>query len=230
MIRICTYNIHGAVGADGARDAERIAHVLSELNSDIVALQEVTDHPVEGVPMPEFLARAAGYRTCIGPTLLRGDHRYGNAVLSRLPLEHVRRIDLSVPAREPRGALDVAVQAGNRTLRLITTHLGLRPGERRQQVRRLIASLGRDAEPAAVTVLTGDINEWFLWGRPVRWLNRHFSRTRAPASFPARFPLLALDRIWVDPASAARSVSVHVSPSARLASDHLPVCASLALS
>lgn len=228
MIRICTYNIHGAVGADGTRDAARIARVLDELDSDIVTLQEVTDHPVDGVPTPEFLARAGGYRACVGPTLTRDDHRYGNVVLSRLPFERVRRLDLSVPAREPRGALAVAVRAGGRTLRLITTHLGLRPGERRQQVRRLVDFLRRDTEPAAMTVLTGDINEWLLWGRPVRWLNRHFSPTGAPPSFPARFPVLALDRIWVDPAGGVRSVSVHASPIARLASDHLPVCASLA--
>ena len=48
---------------------------------------------------------------------------------------------------------------------------------------------------------------------------------RAPRvrSFPSRFPLLSLDRIWVRPRRALRELGVHASPTARSASDHLPV-------
>jgi endonuclease/exonuclease/phosphatase family metal-dependent hydrolase len=59
----------------------------------------------------------------------------------------------------------------------------------------------RDAERGA-TVLMGDINEWFLWGQPSRWLHAYFEQTATPRTFPARLPLLALDRIWARPASS----------------------------
>jgi len=223
-VTLCTYNIHAAVGTDGRLDAARTAAVIREIDSDIVALQEVEHHAVGGDDLPAFLARSGGYRPYLGPTLLRYEHLYGNVLLSRLPVSDMRHIDLSVPRREPRGAIEIDVRAGDTRLRIINTHLGLSPGERRRQVRRLLQHL--DTQPAAdLTVLTGDINEWFLWGRPIRWLNRRFARMPAPPSFPSAWPLLALDRIWLSPGERLVSLHTHLSETARSASDHLPVCA-----
>jgi endonuclease/exonuclease/phosphatase family metal-dependent hydrolase len=73
----------------------------------------------------------------------------------------------------------------------------------------------------------GDINEWFLWGRPLRWLHVEFQETPAPATFPAYRPVLALDRLWVRPRTALRRLAVHATPLARVASDHLPLVAAL---
>ena len=41
-LRVATYNVHECVGTDGRQDPDRIASVVSELNADIVALQEFT--------------------------------------------------------------------------------------------------------------------------------------------------------------------------------------------
>jgi len=82
---------------------------------------------------------------------------------------------------------------------------------------------------ARPVVLLGDLNEWFLWGRPLRWLRRHFGRTPAPATYPARWPLFALDRIWVEPARLLERIEVLSAAPARAASDHLPLRAMLAL-
>jgi len=73
----------------------------------------------------------------------------------------------------------------------------------------------------------GDLNEWFLWGRPLRYLQRHFKSGPAPATFPARFPLFALDRIWVEPRENLVSVKTVNNSLTRLASDHLPLVAEL---
>ena len=78
------------------------------------------------------------------------------------------------------------------------------------------------------TVLAGDVNEWYLWGRPLRWLHAHFGVTPALPTFPSRRPLLALDRVWTEPAAMLAFLSVHRSPLARIASDHLPLVARLA--
>lgn len=227
-VSVCSYNIHGAVGRDGRLEPGRIASVIAATGADIVALQEVEHHDVGGMDLPDFLAHQGGYQLYPGPTLMRNRRLYGNLMLSRLPAASVRRLDLSIPGREPRGAIDIEVLTAHGTLRVINTHLGLRPGERRRQVRRLLAHL--EACPRSdVTVLTGDINEWFLWGRPIRWLSRHFLRTPAPATFPSSLPLLALDRIWITPRRQLLSLHRHDSPIARRASDHLPVCARFAM-
>jgi endonuclease/exonuclease/phosphatase family metal-dependent hydrolase len=83
--------------------------------------------------------------------------------------------------------------------------------------------------PHERSVLLGDLNEWFLWGRPLRRLHRHFRATPSPATFPSRLPMLALDRIWTHPRTMLRGVAVHKSPLARMASDHLPLVATLDL-
>jgi endonuclease/exonuclease/phosphatase family metal-dependent hydrolase len=75
----------------------------------------------------------------------------------------------------------------------------------------------------------GDLNEWFIYGRPARWLYRHFGHPRGSATFPARFPLFSLDRIFVSPPGLLLSVEVVRSPLAQVASDHLPLLARLRL-
>ena len=228
-LRLASYNIHIGVGRDGHFHPERVAAVVAELDADVIALQEV-QLGAGTFDMLAHLADATGYAALAGPTLTHPTHgEYGNAVLSRHPVVSHRCLDLSVPGHEPRGALDVVVHCGSGvTLRILATHLGLRPPERRDQVRRLLLEVAAD-EHRGPTVLLGDLNEWFLWGRPLRWLHQHFERPPAPRTFPAGFPVLALDRVWVKPRRCLRAIAVHRSALARLASDHLPVVAALDL-
>lgn len=223
---VATYNIHRCYGADRRFAPERVQQVIHELDADVVALQEVETRDDGGLDLLEFLA-GAEYRPIAGPTLFRENARYGNALLTRLPIDEVAHHDLSVPGREPRGAIDARLAAESATLRVVATHFGLSPAERRQQARRVLAIL--DAAAAPIEILLGDLNEWFLWGRPLAWLHRVFTETPAPATYPARLPLLALDRLWVRPNAALRSLKRHASTAARRASDHLPLRAELDL-
>ena len=106
-------------------------------------------------------------------------------------------------------------------MRVIVTHLGLRPGERRFQVRRLLDVLTLEGD--RLTIVMGDINEWLPGSRPLRWLHGRLGRAPALRTFPSFLPLLALDRIWVWPRKALQGIDVHDTPAARIASDHLPI-------
>jgi endonuclease/exonuclease/phosphatase family metal-dependent hydrolase len=223
-LTVATYNIHGAVGTDGRYAPERIAGVLAEIGADVIALQEV---PLGGggrASVLDLLREATGFHAVEGPTEDTPARRYGNAVLSRFPVFAVRSIDLSFGSREPRGALDADIRCHGHALRVIATHLGLRPAERRHQIRRLLQEFDTDRMPV---MLMGDINEWFVWGRPLRWLHAHFDAVPAPRTFPSRLPLFALDRIWISPRQRLASVRPHISPLARIASDHLPLVADI---
>jgi endonuclease/exonuclease/phosphatase family metal-dependent hydrolase len=109
----------------------------------------------------------------------------------------------------------------------VATHLGLFPGERREQVEQLLKLFTWLPEDRAV--LMGDLNEWFLWGRPLRRLHRYFDRTPALRTFPSRRPVFALDRLWTHPGSILQGLEVHASALSRVASDHLPLVATLEL-
>ena len=223
-LRLATYNVHSGVGTDGRCDPARIAGVINELSADVVALQEVESRHGD-LGTLDFLAAQTGMTAVPGPTMLRTVGDYGNALLTRAELLELRQIDLSFPGREPRGAIDAVLQAGRQRLQIIATHLGLRPAERRYQIETLLSAL----DDSIATVLMGDLNEWFLWGRPLRRLHSQFGDTPAPATFPARWPLLALDRLWVRPRHCLGMLTVHRSPLARTASDHLPLVATITL-
>ena len=221
-LTIATYNIHGAVGTDRKFAPERVAAVLREIRADIIALQEV---PLGGTRVPNVLAmlqEATGFVAAEGPTCNAPEGRYGNAVLSRYPIIKTRSVDISFGSREPRGALDADIDCHGHPLRVIATHLGLRLAERRDQIQRLLQVFDTHQMPV---ILLGDVNEWFVWGRSLRWLVSHFQAVPAPATFPSRWPALALDRIWIRARHRLVHVEVHRTPLARVASDHLPLIA-----
>lgn len=220
-LTVATYNIHACIGADRRFEPDRIVCVLQEMNADVVALQEVEHHDVEGYDLLDYLAAKTGLTAIAGPTLTRETRHYGNAILTKLPILTVNRVDLTLPGCEPRGALDVTLAGNERRVQVVATHLGLRPGERRQQVRELLKLF--EIGLTDTYVLMGDVNEWFLWGRPLRWLHAHFKRTPHCATFPARRPFMALDRLWVHPRRRLTKLEVHATPVARVASDHLPL-------
>jgi len=221
-LTVATYNIHDAIGVDREFAPERIAAVIAELDADVIALQEVGSH-AGGTDVLAHLRDATGYIAVAGPTRLRSSGEYGNSLLTRFPVQETTRIDLTFKQREARGALDVVLDCDGDALRIVATHLGLRPAERRAQIQQLLRVL--ETQTPMPTVLMGDLNEWFLWGRPLRWLHAHFEKTPAAATFPASAPVFALDRIWIEPRALLDRAWVHISPLARVASDHLPLVA-----
>lgn len=226
---VATYNIHGCVGRDGRKDPGRIAKVLEELSCDIIGLQEVESYGAPGGALHQldYLARLGGYRSIGGPTMERDEGQYGNALLTRA---HIREVSLHrfEPTRwEPRGAIEARLEIGGRPVRAIVTHLGLRRAERRAQIGRLVDIVGTDED--ATTVLLGDFNEWFPWARARGRLPEWFSQAPNLATFPSHRPLLALDQIRVRPASALSSIELIRNPLSRVASDHLPLRASVTL-
>lgn len=225
QLRVATYNVHQCVGRDGRFDPDRVAGVLRELDADVLALQELQWRSSDALHLLDKFAAHLGQRPIPGPTLLRPDGHYGNAVLTRFPISSVHLLDLTVLGHEPRGAIDALVETARGALRVVATHLGLLPGERRLQMRKLLAHL--DERTQLPTVLMGDINEWFLWGRPLRWLHARFGHAPAPPTFPACLPMFALDRVWMAPRDRLLRVLAHQSRSARRASDHLPLLAQI---
>lgn len=213
-LRVASYNLHGCVGHDGARDAQRIAGVIAELGCDTVGLQEVF-----GL---DLLQERLNMTAIAGPHHLWHDRHVGNALLTRRKVLAVRNHDYSWPRHEPRTALDVDLEVDGETVRVIVTHLGLKPAERRFQVRKLLELLKHVPRHERVIVL-GDINEWLPLGRPLRWLHGLLGHSPAERTFPSRWPLFALDRVWVRPRHALLAFGAHRSALAARASDHLPV-------
>ena len=228
-LSLASYNIHRCYGGDGLHRPERIRQVIHDLNAQVIALQEV-ELLREAPELLDFLCEGTDLIVVRGLTLTRDSGDYGNALLTSLPIESVHRIDLSFRKREPRGALQVTMRHDDYRLCVVATHLGLRASERRAQLRHLLHAVqtgdASSGQPDA-TVLMGDLNEWLWWARPRRWLREVFTETRASATFPARWPLFSLDRIVARPAGVLRDVRVVDNALTKIASDHLPLVATL---
>jgi endonuclease/exonuclease/phosphatase family metal-dependent hydrolase len=225
--RIATYNVHACVGTDGRHDPERVASVIAELNADIVALQEFT-YPASvalDTRTPVVLTMLDRYECALGPTRSNVTQCFGNALFTRHPIVDLHRIDLSMERREPRGALAATVNVGGTLVHVLAAHLGLRVRERRFQVRQIANYL--DSVKNSLSVVLGDFNDWLPGRSVVHVLDTRLGRLPRPASFPVFWPIVPLDRIWVDPRRALRRLVTHTTPTARVASDHFPVVADI---
>ena len=212
--RVASYNVHGCVGSDGKEDAARIAAVIRELDCDTIGLQEV--HQLERIN------ETLKMQIITGIPHTWHDRHVGNALLTRRKVLAVRHHDFGLAGCEPRTAIDADLEIAGEKLRVIVTHLGLPPAERRYQVKKLLFLIKQTPLQERVVVL-GDINEWLPLGRPLRWMHALLGRSPAERSFPSRWPLFALDRVWVRPRHALLAFGAHRSALAAKASDHLPV-------
>jgi endonuclease/exonuclease/phosphatase family metal-dependent hydrolase len=103
--------------------------------------------------------------------------------LTRRKVLAVRRLGFTYSRREPRNALDVDLEVAGAAVRVIVTHLGLVPAERRYQVKALLEVL-RSTPAQERLVVLGDINEWLPLSRPLRWLHELLGHSPAERSFP----------------------------------------------
>jgi endonuclease/exonuclease/phosphatase family metal-dependent hydrolase len=158
--------------------------------------------------------------------------RYGNLVLSALPLGAGCSYDLSVARREERGCLRADVSLGEREwLHVFNVHLGTAFMERRQQGPRLLEAVLRESDRlTGPRVVLGDFNEWTV-GLASRLLASHFrpvdirGHLRRARTYPGVLPFLHLDHIYYDEGLELKELSLHRTRTSLVASDHLPLVA-----
>lgn len=229
-ISIATYNVRRCIGIDGVCDVNRIARVLSEIDADVVALQELSfRRRPRGIDQLSRLAEMSGYEHEACPVHENGEGAIGMGLLFRQRPLRSEKVDLSFERYEPRAALSVCMSFAGVRVRVVATHLGLRWRERRYQAGLLADELTRHADEE-VRILLGDLNDW-IPGSP------NLSALKGPvesdfwgsATFPSWLPMMSLDEIWVSPGDVLIDRGAFRSKLARRASDHLPLVATLDL-
>jgi len=235
-LRVATYNVHGCFGLDRRRSEDRIAKVIAELSADIVGLQELDRNRRRSgsVDQAGLIAEQLGWHRYFHPALRMGEEHFGNAILSRYPLTLRRASDLPGTApfycREKRGAISMEVETPFGLVHIINTHFGLGRGERLLQAQMLTGTewFG-ETPPENPLIVLGDFNT-LPGSRTHRALTealrdvRKLVRPAGPrGTFPTSFPRFAVDHIFINSALRPLSLTVHRTPLARMASDHLPL-------
>ncbi len=229
-VKVASYNMRKGIGTDRRRDPQRILDVLTEIDADIVALQEADRRfgTRAAVITPHLLEEHGGWKA-VGfgvRTLSSGWH--GNALLVRRSAVVADCEVLHLPALEPRGAVMADVTIGGETMRIIGMHLDLSGLWRRRQAQAVMTHVAACARQHP-TVMMGDLNEWSRMSGCLRDFARHFAFADTGPSFHARRPIARLDRIMASSEWQIAACGVHASPAARKASDHLPIWAELTL-
>lgn len=225
--RVASYNIHSCIGNDRQCNEERTLRVLREMHADIIGLQEVGGSSlVDEMEQFAFFEKHLGMSAISASNLRWGRFEFGNALFTRGEVLSSRVVDLTVRPFEARGAIDCQIRLRGMDVRVIATHLGLFPHERRRQVARLQELLAEN--PDGPTVMLGDFN---VFGLERRLLRRIGAPEQLPRlrTYPSRRPLMSLDRIWTIPHPRLQRIHVHRTPLSRSASDHLPIVADVRL-
>ena len=213
-LTVVTYNIHKGFSAlNGRLVVHEIRERLRSLAPDVVFLQEVqgahSRHSRRHLAWPEagqheFLAHE-GEHSAYGMNAQYRDGHHGNAIVSRYPILRSENLDISHHALESRGLLhcEMAVPGWEEPLHCINVHLGLWARSRRFQLEWLCERIRESVPEHAPLVVAGDFNDWR--GTASKLLGSELGLAEAfqsahgrhARSFPARLPLLALDRIYV---------------------------------
>jgi endonuclease/exonuclease/phosphatase family metal-dependent hydrolase len=244
-LKVLTINTHKGFAAFNRR------FILPELRdavrataADIVFLQEVMGtHAVNQLkvenwpdtPHYEFLADTMWNDFAYGRNAVYPEGHHGNAILSRYPIMAFENRDISVEGTEKRGLLHCQVQIPDQPhpLHAICVHLGLRDAHRHAQLN-LLCDLVNGLPKGAPVVVAGDFNDWQQKANAILQkgaaMEEVFSKKngRPARTFPARFPLLRLDRIYVRNARISHPQTIPLRPWSHL-SDHAPLAVEIHL-
>lgn len=243
--RVLTVNMHKGFNLFNRRFIlPELREAIRLVSADVVFLQEVLglheQHSLRfrdwpDAPQYEFLADTVWPQYAYGQNAVYPEGHHGNALLSKFPIVEHRNHDVSIEGPEKRGLLHCVLDIApiRRRAHAICVHLGLRERHRQRETDQLcdlVASLPAD-EPL---IIAGDFNDWRL--RAHAALSRCAgvrevfvtARGAAAKTFPAHWPLLRLDRIYVRNAAIHEPFILSNKPWSHL-SDHAPLAAEIAL-
>ncbi|HJR72992.1 MAG TPA: endonuclease/exonuclease/phosphatase family protein [Luteimonas sp.] len=215
---------------------------IRSVSADVVFLQEVlgahAGHARRHRNWPEgsqyeFLADTIWNQHAYGRNAAYPDGHHGNALLSKFPILSHQNRDVSVHGHEERGLLhcEIALPGSGLALHAICVHLGLREGHRRKQLELLCRVIRHEIPADAPLIVAGDFNDWRVRGHRLMidcGLHEAFEQAngRVAKTFPARWPLLAVDRIYLRHVRATSVDVLSARPWSHL-SDHAPLLATV---
>lgn len=234
--KVLTVNTHKGFTALNRRFIlPELREAVRGIAADVVFLQEVhgthEHHPQRynnwpSMPQYEFLADSIWPQFAYGRNAVypHGDH--GNALLSKFQIIGYDNLDISQSGHESRGLLHCVLRlpGTGQQVHAICVHLGLREVHRQQQLK-LLAQRIAEIPGQAPLIVAGDFNDWRQQADLSRsGLQEVFVQAHGkPArTFPARLPLLALDRIYVRNLKAHQAHVLTARPWSHL-SDHAPL-------
>lgn len=243
---LTSYNIHKGMSIFNRQvKMQGIAEALDTVGSDVLCLQEVqgqnlkrtmqyNEYPDQS--QHEWFGEYLQLENSYGKNCEYDHGHHGNAVLSRFPLDPKHNVNITVNRLERRGVLHCEVQpvGWSRPLVVLCAHLNLFERDRIKQYQAISDYVRHEIAADQPLVLAGDFNDWKKLSCDKLASDLGMSEAfkvchgRLEPTFPAKLPVLSLDRIYVRNLSVKRAWVHSGKPWSDL-SDHLPISAELAL-
>lgn len=240
-IRVLSYNIHkGFSQLNRKYIAEEIRNSVRLVNADILFLQEVIGrndkhnidyHEWNDDSQLEYLADSVWHHYAYGKNAIYEHGHHGNAILSKHPFSSWDNIDISCVKKSHRGILHGHI---DEQLHVMCTHFGLLPHEQKYQSQKLIETIEGLSAKDAPMILAGDFNDFALHTHRSLKNQLNFSecfenqKGKLSKTFPARFPIIPLDRIYFSNLELVHCERLSGAPWNRL-SDHCALYADFKL-
>lgn len=224
--RIATYNVHKCKGVDWRVSPGRVADVICETKTHIVAAQEIS------LSQAEAISNRVGLPFIFGSARRHEGEPYGNAVFTRFEIISSESYNLTARMREPRQCLRVSMElTDTNPIHFFAVHLGTSFLERREQARRFASpEVLERSDVMGARIVAGDFNEWTR-GLATEMLSKRLQSAdirmylKRRSTYPGVLPFMHLDHIYYDPEFYLREMHLHRTRLALLASDHLPLIA-----
>lgn len=245
-ITITSYNIHKGMSAlNRFVKLQGIAEALKTVNPDIICLQEVQGQNLKRVvkynefpdqSQHEWFGEFLQYQNSYGKNVEYDHGHHGNAVLSRHPLDPKHNVNVTVSRLEQRGVLHCEVTPADweQSVVVLCAHLNLMENDRSKQYDVIRQYVNDVIDPKRPLILAGDFNDWKKLscqklGNLLNMQEALLSHNgKLLPTFPAKLPVLSLDRIYVRNLTVKKAW-VHTGQPWASLSDHLPISATVSL-
>ncbi|MGM0462774.1 MAG: endonuclease/exonuclease/phosphatase family protein [Fibrobacterota bacterium] len=239
-LRVMTYNVHSCIGMDGNVSPERISRIINRYRPGIVALQEVdvvrkrTGWVDQAAEIADRVTMEPHFFCPYGYELVE-DEQYGNVILSAYESQLVQKGIISGGRKdeEPRGGIWIRIRYMGRVINIINVHLGITPAQRRVQLENLLSKDWLGAVPEnEETILCGDFNAWknsYVYTEICTYLNDAVSLYGTKVFDKSWMGFLRLDHIFLSQNLTSTQITLPVHQQTRIASDHYPLMADIAL-
>lgn len=222
QFKLLSYNVQHCMGQDGLINYDRIASIITQVNPDVVCLQEIdsVNGRCEDIDQMKVLGEKTKMHHFFSASIPFMGGKYGIGILSKKEPISVKRINL--PGEEPRSALAVEFDS----YVVIGTHLDLEEANRASSVQ-LLTDLALSYNKKVF--LAGDFNETDLKGGFFSEMLKNWKlASTQQKTYPTGNPVELLDLIFTLNGYSyqlIQSEAIYTLPNVDVsnASDHYPI-------
>lgn len=211
-LKVLSYNIHkGFNWSNSQLTIANIKKTIQATHAELVFLQEVVgvnkQHETNlnewTNEQYEFLADQRWPEFAYAKNAVYEQRDHGNAILSKYPITKWEQINISTNRYEQRGVLFCEIDTPVGLVHCYCVHLNLLHRSRLKQYKIICEIINQRTPENVPVIIAGDFNDWNRKASNTLEQKENFIEAfkslhgEYPKTFPAHFPLLSLDRMYV---------------------------------